>query len=75
LAHTGLSAPNSQPRRKTPGRRSRLLCLNPGALRADGGIVSQTVAGHRRWMVRNFALTFAAVTLRVYLVVFGNTIG
>lgn len=25
------------------------------------------VAAHRRWMVRNFALTFAAVTLRVYL--------
>lgn len=23
--------------------------------------------GHRRWMVRNFALTFAAVTLRIYL--------
>ncbi|HSD69532.1 MAG TPA: DUF2306 domain-containing protein [Woeseiaceae bacterium] len=25
------------------------------------------VALHRRWMVRNFALTFAAVTLRLYL--------
>ncbi|MDX2220853.1 MAG: DUF2306 domain-containing protein [Burkholderiales bacterium] len=25
------------------------------------------VASHRRWMVRNFALTFAAVTLRLYL--------
>ena len=24
-------------------------------------------AAHRRWMVRNFALTFAAVTLRIYL--------
>jgi predicted membrane protein DUF2306 len=26
---------------------------------------------HRIWMIRNYALTFAAVTLRVYLVVFG----
>ena len=25
------------------------------------------VAGHRRWMTRSFALTFAAVTLRIYL--------
>ena len=25
------------------------------------------VAAHRRWMVRNFALTLAAVTLRIYL--------
>lgn len=25
------------------------------------------IANHRRWMVRNFALTFAAVTLRIYL--------
>lgn len=25
------------------------------------------VADHRRWMVRNYSLTFAAVTLRVYL--------
>lgn len=25
------------------------------------------VAAHRRWMVRNFALTLAAVTLRFYI--------
>jgi len=25
------------------------------------------VTGHREWMVRNFALTFAAVTLRLWL--------
>ena len=25
------------------------------------------VAGHRRWMTRSFALTLAAVTLRIYL--------
>jgi ABC-type spermidine/putrescine transport system permease subunit II len=24
-------------------------------------------AAHRRWMIRSFALTFAAVTLRLYL--------
>ena len=26
---------------------------------------------HRQWMIRSFALTFAAVTLRLYLVLFG----
>ena len=28
---------------------------------------ARDLASHRRWMVRNFALTFAAVTLRLYL--------
>lgn len=28
---------------------------------------SRDFAAHRRWMIRNFALTFAAVTLRLYL--------
>lgn len=36
-------------------------------LRAFVAIRRHDVATHRRWMVRNFALTFAAVTLRVYL--------
>ena len=36
-------------------------------LRAYLAIRSGEVAPHRRWMVRNFALTFAAVTLRLYL--------
>jgi uncharacterized membrane protein len=35
--------------------------------RAFAAIRSGDVAAHRRWMVRNFALTFAAVTLRLYL--------
>lgn len=30
-------------------------------------IRSRNVGSHRRWMVRNFALTFAAVTLRLWL--------
>lgn len=30
-------------------------------------IRAREVAAHRRWMVRNFALTFAAGTLRIYL--------
>ncbi len=30
-------------------------------------IRARDVAAHRRWMVRNFALTFAAVTLRLWL--------
>jgi uncharacterized membrane protein len=36
-------------------------------LRAYLAIRSHDAASHRRWMVRNFALTFAAVTLRLYL--------
>lgn len=28
------------------------------------------IPAHRRWMIRSFALTFAAVTLRVYLLIF-----
>lgn len=35
--------------------------------RAYLAIRSRNVVAHRRWMVRNFALTFAAVTLRLYL--------
>lgn len=36
-------------------------------LRAFLAIRVRDVATHRRWMVRNFALTFAAVTLRMWL--------
>lgn len=36
-------------------------------LRAYSAIRSGDVASHRRWVVRNFALTFAAVTLRIWL--------
>jgi uncharacterized membrane protein len=35
--------------------------------RAYLAIRSRNIAAHRRWMVRNFALTFAAVMLRLYL--------
>ena len=34
------------------------------ALRA---VLKRDFAGHRRWMIRSFALTLAAVTLRIYL--------
>jgi uncharacterized membrane protein len=43
-----------------------LAWLYSGA-RAYAAIRARDVAAHRRWMVRNFALTFAAVTLRLYL--------
>lgn len=43
-----------------------LAWLGSGAL-AFGAIRRRDMTGHRRWMVRNFALTFAAVTLRLYL--------
>jgi uncharacterized membrane protein len=36
-------------------------------LRAFLAIRSGAVAAHRQWMVRNFALTLAAVTLRIYV--------
>ena len=36
-------------------------------LRAYRAIRARDLAAHRRWMVRNFALTFAAVTLRLWL--------
>jgi len=36
-------------------------------LRAYQAIRARDIATHRRWMVRNFALTFAAVTLRLWL--------
>jgi uncharacterized membrane protein len=34
---------------------------------AWGEARARNFAAHRRWMIRNFALTFAAVTLRIYL--------
>ena len=34
---------------------------------ALGSILRRRVAAHRRWMIRNYALTFTAVTLRTYL--------
>jgi uncharacterized membrane protein len=36
-------------------------------LRAYLAIRSRDIASHRRWMVRNFALTFAAVMLRIWV--------
>jgi len=36
-------------------------------LRAFLSIRTGDIAAHRRWMVRNFALTFAAVTLRLWM--------
>lgn len=40
------------------------------ALRAYRAVRARDFAGHERWMLRNFAATFAAVTLRVYLGLF-----
>jgi uncharacterized membrane protein len=36
-------------------------------LRAYVAIRARDITSHRRWMVRNFSLTFAAVTLRLWL--------
>ena len=43
-----------------------ILWLTSGTL-AYRAIRAGNVAEHRRWMTRNFALTFAAVTLRIWL--------
>lgn len=43
-----------------------LAWLYTGA-RAYVAIRRRAIEEHRKWMVRNFALTFAAVTLRIYL--------
>lgn len=43
-----------------------LLWLYTGA-RAYGAIRKRRVAEHEWWMIRNYALTFAAVTIRLYL--------
>ena len=47
-----------------------VLWLYTGA-RAYKAIRGGDAATHRRWMVRNFSLTFAAVTLRLYLPIAG----
>jgi uncharacterized membrane protein len=43
------------------------LCWLTSAWTALSAIRRKDVAAHRRWMIRNFALTFAAVTLRLWL--------
>ena len=43
------------------------LAWSYSGLRAYLAIRAGRIAVHRAWMVRNFALTFAAVTLRLYL--------
>ncbi|MEQ8485789.1 MAG: DUF2306 domain-containing protein [Pseudomonadales bacterium] len=50
------------------------LWLYSGA-RAYGAIRAGDIDGHRRWMVRNFALTFAAVTLRLELGLLTGALG
>lgn len=46
-----------------------LLWLSTGGM-AYGLIRRREVARHREWMIRNYALTFSAVTLRLWLPVF-----
>ena len=43
------------------------VCWLYTGLQAFLAIRRGSVAEHRRWMVRNFSLTFAAVTLRIYI--------
>jgi uncharacterized membrane protein len=40
------------------------------AYMAYSAIRRQDIASHQQWMLRNFAFTFAAVTLRIYLGIF-----
>jgi len=54
-----------------PAARLGFACLAVGwlytGLRGYLAIRARDIVTHRRWMVRNFALTFAAVTLRLWL--------
>jgi uncharacterized membrane protein len=43
------------------------VCWLYSGARAYLAIRRRAIQKHRKWMVRNFALTFAAVTLRIYL--------
>ena len=49
-----------------------VLWLTTGYL-AYQSIRRREIAAHQQWMLRNFALTFAAVTLRIYLGAFAAT--
>ena len=44
-----------------------VLWLFTGAM-AYARIRARQIESHRRWMIRNYALTFAAVTLRLWLI-------
>ena len=57
-------APSTLPWRRVSSL--ALLWLFPG-LMAYLAIRRRDIERHRRWMIRNFSLTFAAVTLRIYI--------
>jgi uncharacterized membrane protein len=52
------------------GFASLAVCWLYTGARAFLAIRRRAVDEHRRWMVRNFALAFAAVTLRIYIPLF-----
>lgn len=45
------------------------------ALQAVRNIRQQNIQLHQQWMIRNYSLTFAAVSLRVWLAIIGNILG
>ncbi len=53
--------------------RARGFSANKWMRQADRTVLNVTISmrlampAHRRWMIRNYCLTFAAVTLRIYL--------
>lgn len=49
------------------GFASLALCWLYTGLKAWLAIRARDIGAHREWMIRNFALTFAAVTLRLYV--------
>jgi uncharacterized membrane protein len=51
-----------------------VLWLTSGGM-AYRRIRQKNVATHRRWMIRNYSLTFAAVTLRLWLPLLNEVIG
>ena len=45
------------------------------AIKAYTSIKKREIDSHRNWMIRNYALTFAAVTLRIWLPLFQYALG
>jgi uncharacterized membrane protein len=51
------------------------ICWLYSTTRAYVSIRRQEIEAHREWMIRSYALTFAAVTLRLWLPILGSVFG
>lgn len=51
------------------------VCWLLTAFQALVKVKTKNILGHQRWMIRNYSLTFAAVTLRIWLLLFTLVFG